>query len=87
MVRSRGPVGRLLASLPVEQRAERYRQYAAQALIRSKASTDPAQQAEYIAMAAGWQALAVEAERSSVAPLPGEIVIQDRDEATSDDLP
>ena len=80
-------MGQLLTSLPLEQRVERYRQYAAEALIRSKAATDPAQQAEYLTMAAGWQAMASETERSLAAPLPGEIVSQDRDEATSDDLP
>jgi len=85
---SRHPDGTMtVAPFPQQDSAMQHTLHAAQALIRSKASTDPAQQAEYIAMAAGWQALAVEAERSSVAPLPGEIVSQDRDEATSDDLP
>ena len=79
-------MGQALASLPADQRAEQHRQYGAEALIKSQAATDPAQQAEYLTVAAGWQALAVEAKRSLVAPLPGEFVSRDRHETASDDL-
>ena len=80
------PVGQLLASLPIEQRAERYRQFAAHAVIRAQETTDPDQRAEYLTMASGWHAMAVEAERYLGLAIPGEDVSPDHGEAATDDL-
>ena len=58
----------LIASLPPEQRAERYRQFAAQAVTMAQAESNPEQRAELLTVAAGWHSLAVEAERSLSGP-------------------
>ena len=58
------PVGQLLASLPPEERAERYRQFAAQAMIKATETANSDQRTEYLTMASGWHALAVESERA-----------------------
>lgn len=64
MDRMGGPMGLVLAALPPEQRAERYREFAAAAMRKAQETTDPDRHAEYLAMALGWHCLAVEAERS-----------------------
>jgi len=80
-------VGQSLSSLPAEQRAERYRQFAAQAMLKAKATEDPVSRAEYLTMASGWHTLAQEAERASSGTIPGETAITDNPEILSDDLP
>lgn len=73
MDRMSGPMGRLLAALPLEQRAERYRQFAAAAVTKAQESTDPDRKTEYLTMAAGWHSLAVEAEHSLGIAIPSVI--------------
>jgi hypothetical protein len=58
------PLGQLLASLPPEERAERYRQFASEAIRKSQEAKDSDRRAEYLTMAAGWHNLAIEAERA-----------------------
>lgn len=87
MDRVSGRVGQLLASLPPEQRAERYRQFASQAVVKSQEATDPDRKAEYLTMASGWHTLAVEAERSLGGVIPGETISLDHVEASPDDMP
>lgn len=58
-----GLLGQLLAKLPIEERAQRYREMAAQILGKAHGEPDPDRRAEYIAMASGWHTLAQEAER------------------------
>ena len=58
------PMGQLLASLPPEQRAERYRQFANDAMKKAQDSKDPDRRAEFLTLASGWHAMAVEAERA-----------------------
>ena len=60
-------LGQSLESLPSGQRAERYRQFAQDALKRAAEAAAPDQRAEYIAMAAGWHTMALEAEKSAIA--------------------
>jgi hypothetical protein len=67
-------VGQLLASLPPDQRAERYREFAAQAIIRAQHAANTDERAEHLTMAAGWHTLAVEAERLIATANPGEAV-------------
>ena len=80
-------MGQLLASLPPEQRAERYRQFAAHAVTKAQETTDPERRADYLTMASGWHAMAVEAERYLGESLPGEHFTVDQPEGSSDDLP
>jgi len=79
------PVGQLLASLPPHERAERYRQFAAQAVAKAQETSDPDQRAEYLTMAAGWHGLAVESERLVDRAIPGETVSPDHDQAAPKD--
>jgi hypothetical protein len=51
-------------SLPSEQRAERYRQLANDAMQKAQGTSDPERRAEYITMATSWHNLAVETERT-----------------------
>ena len=80
-------MGKLLASLPLEQRAERYRQLAAQAVIKAREETDPGLRAEYLTMASGWHAMAVEAERKLGRAISGDAVNLDQPKAPSDKSP
>lgn len=57
-------LGQSLESLKPEQRAERYRQFAEDALKRAAAAAGPDQRSEYIAMAASWHTMAMEAEKN-----------------------
>jgi hypothetical protein len=63
-------VSQLLSSLPIEQRAERYRQYAARAVARAQTASEPDQRAEFFAIAANWHTMALEVERFLAGPLP-----------------
>jgi len=80
-------MGQLLSSLPLGQRAERYRQYAAQAMAKAQTASEAVQRLEYFAIAANWHTMALEAERSLSAPLPGEVAHPDHLEAPHDDSP
>jgi hypothetical protein len=66
------PVGQLLSSLPLEERIERYRQFAAQFVAKALEESDADRRAEYIAMAAGWHSMAQEAERYLAPGFPPE---------------
>ena len=66
------PVGQLLASLPPDERAQRYRQFATEAVRKAQEACDLDLRAEYVTMAAGWHTMAVEAERLVKEKLPGE---------------
>jgi hypothetical protein len=59
-----GPVGRMLASLPPAERAERYREFANEAMQKAQAAADSEHRIEYLTMAAGWHSLASAIERS-----------------------
>lgn len=61
----REKLGQSLESLSPEQRAERYRQFAEDALRRAKDAANPDQRSEYVNMAAGWHTMALEAEKSA----------------------
>ena len=66
-------LGQSLGSLPAAQRAERYRQFANDALRKAQESTDSERRAEYFSMASSWHAMATEMERTagiSAAALP-----------------
>ena len=80
----RAPMGQSVDLLPPEKKAEHYRELANQAVRQSQVTLDPESRAELVAMAAGWHNLAVEAERSGSAPLPGEVVTPDQAEAQAD---
>ena len=58
------PIGQLLDPLPPEQRIERYKQFASEAMLKSNDAQGPERRAEYQTMAAGWYTLAVETERA-----------------------
>ena len=81
------PMGQLLASLPPEQRAERYRQFAAHAVTKAQETTDPERRADYLTMASGWHAVALEAERLVDGAITGEDVSPDHDETAADESP
>lgn len=81
------PMGQLLASLPPEQRAGRYREFGAIAVLQSHETTDPVLQAEYLTMASGWHAVALEAERLVDGAITGEDVSPDHDETAADESP
>lgn len=70
MVRSRG--GRLPETLPLDQRAQRYREFAEQALRRASDTHDPEMRAGFLSMAAGWHALAEEIVRTMARAAAGE---------------
>ena len=57
------PLGVLLDSLPLEERAARCRQFAQEALRQAHLVRDPKLRANYLTMAAGWHGLAAEPER------------------------
>ena len=78
MIDESGPVGRLLASLPPAERAERYREFANEAMQKAQAAADSEHRIEYLTMAAGWHGLASEIERS--------MGIESQDDETSSDL-
>jgi len=80
-------MGQLLASLPPEQRAGRYREFGAIAVLQSHETTDPVLQAEYLTMASGWHAVALEAERLVDGAITGEDVSPDHDETAADESP
>jgi len=81
------PMGQLLASLPPEQRAGRYREFGAIAVLQSHETTDPVLQAECLTMASGWHAVALEAERLVDGAITGEDVSPDHDETAADESP
>jgi hypothetical protein len=56
-------LGQLLASLPLEERLKRYRQFADEALRQAQFAQNPSLRAGYLSMAQGWQLLASEMER------------------------
>lgn len=58
-------LGQSVDSLPIEQRIERYRQYANAALRKANEIDSPDHKAEYLSMAAGWHTMAQELERVS----------------------
>src|SRR5258708_20686482 len=60
----RKSVAQAFDSLPSDQRAERYRQVASEAIQKAKETRDPERRAEYLMMAASWHNLAVETERA-----------------------
>jgi len=64
--------GRLLETLPLEQRAQRYREFAQEALRRAANTHDSDMRAGFLSMAAGWHALAEEIERTASRTTPGE---------------
>ncbi len=70
-------MGHLIASLPPNQRAKRYRHYAAETIIMAQAETNPDRRTEYLTLAECWHSLAVEAERPLAGLAP--------DEETGDD--
>jgi hypothetical protein len=57
-------LGQSLSSLPPEDRARLYRQFAAEAIRRSEQSARQELRAGHLSMAAGWHALALELEDS-----------------------
>jgi hypothetical protein len=63
-------LGGLLETLPLEQRAQRYREFAQEALRRASRTGDPDMRAGFLSMAAGWHALAEEIERTLVRTTP-----------------
>jgi hypothetical protein len=65
-------MGRLLETLPLDQRALRYREFAQEALRRAAITQDPDMRAGFLSMAAGWHALAEEIERTAARITPGE---------------
>lgn len=65
-------LGQSLESLSPPQRAERYRQFAEDALRRAAEAGGPDQRSEYIAMAAGWHTMALEAEKAHSVPPPSD---------------
>jgi hypothetical protein len=66
------PVGRLLETLPLEQRAQRYREFAQEALRRASNTHDSDMRRGFLSMAAGWYTLAEEIERTAARATPGE---------------
>jgi hypothetical protein len=57
-------VGQLFESLPGETRAKRCREFATEALQRAAESASHDLRTGYLSMAAGWHALALEAEQA-----------------------
>ena len=55
-------VGQSCESLPPKQRAHRYREMADAAFHRARDATDPERQAEYLGVAMGWHAMALDIE-------------------------
>ena len=78
-------MGQLLASLPPDERAERYREFAAQAIMRAQDAASADERAEHLTMAAGWHTLAVEVERLLATVNPGEAVSPERDQSAPRD--
>jgi len=64
MGRKTPPLGQSLESLSPVQRAERYRQFASEAMRKGQGAADADRRSEYFAMAGSWHAMAVEAERA-----------------------
>ena len=65
-------MGRLIETLPLEQRAQRYREFAQEAVRRASNTHDSDMRAGFLSMAAGWHALAEEIERTASRTTPGE---------------
>ena len=63
LVRKSSNLGQALESLSSGERAERYRQFAAEAMRKAGSATDADRRAEYFMMASSWHTMAVEAER------------------------
>lgn len=57
------PLGALLDSLPLEERAARCRKFAEEALRQAARAKDSVMRANYLTIAAGWHGLAAELER------------------------
>jgi hypothetical protein len=72
MNRVSGLMSHLIASLSPNQRAERYRHYAAETITMAQVETNPDRRTEYLTLAASWHSLAVEAERLSAGLSPDE---------------
>jgi hypothetical protein len=64
MTEQDGPEGQRLTALPAKERAERYRQFATEAMLKAQAAPDHEQRAKFLTMASGWHKMASEAERS-----------------------
>ncbi len=64
------PVDQALEKLPPEQRAQRYRKFAKDALRKAQKTSDPGRRAEYFSMASSWHAIASEMERLARAFIP-----------------
>jgi len=56
-------------------------------VLQSHETTDPVLQAEYLTMASGWHAVALEAERLVDGAITGEDVSPDHDETAADESP
>ncbi len=78
-----GPQGQLLTALPSKERAERYRQFATEAMQKAQATPDHEQRAKYLTIASGWHNVASEIERSLDSDVHGEAEQSVCDEGTS----
>ena len=56
-------MGKLFGSVPVATRAERYRELADAAFLKATRIDDATMRVEYLALAAGWHAMAQELEK------------------------
>jgi len=66
------PPQEIPGSWPPAQRAERYRQFANEAMEKSQEAKTPDIRAGFLAVAARWHAMALEAERAIASGLPGQ---------------
>jgi hypothetical protein len=78
-------LGRSFESLPPEERAEDYRQFASEAMRKARDAQDPDRRAEYLAMASGWHTMAVDAERAIRSEIAAEFALPERIKSTSAD--
>ena len=68
MAGERTQLGQAFESLPHDERAARYRQFATDALLLASLAKDGELRAGYLGMAAGWHALASEMEKAGSPP-------------------
>jgi hypothetical protein len=65
-------LGFLLAAMPPEERARRYRQMAADAFRLAASTNDMALKAGHLSLASGWQVLAIEIEHTHGLAVPAD---------------
>jgi hypothetical protein len=80
-------MGQSVEALPPDRRVTHYRELANQSIRQAQGTLDQVHRAEFLAMAASWHSLAVEAERAIRSEMAAEFAFAERAQSGSVDPP